>query len=204
VSIRPQEFCSNFKRALQRLDGTRRRLESLHNQIRISRADVERLYSGLYVSAVTTFEGFLEELFVGIVTGKILFPARKVRSKLQFRSSPEAISIICGERNYVDWLPYQETLKRAMAYLNGGRPFSNLEQPEQQKLVAIHQIRNAIAHASDYAMGIFEKKIIANHVLLPRERTPAAFLRTPIGAPGGPTRFEAYLGDLSQCAQQLC
>lgn len=204
MSVSPRAFHGIFQGRLQKLDGIGRRLEVLHNALRISRSDLERIYAGLFIDAVTTFEGFLESLFVGILTGRVNFPKSRVNPRIRLKTSTDAMAIICGERKYVDWLPFHETARRAEAYLTGGRPFSLLSQADQDKLAVILHIRNAIAHSSDYALKVFQKNIASKHVLLPRERYPAAFLRTWIGAPGGATRFSNYLSDLVQVGHALC
>lgn len=68
----------------------------------------------------------------------------------------------------------------------------------------ISTIRNAIAHRNDFAMQQFEKKVIGSQSLLPRERTPAGYLRVPVSGNTKQTKFESYMGELSRLSAAVC
>lgn len=48
---------------LKRLEATRAKLETLYSDRHVARRDVERVYEGLYVAALTGFEDYLEARF---------------------------------------------------------------------------------------------------------------------------------------------
>lgn len=195
---------ASFDIVTRQLSRTRQKSESLHTDGRIGRRDLETIYAGLLIQAITGFEDFLDDLFHQICLGKISYAAaRGVRPRLSFRSTAVLRQVILGEgREYLDWLPYHQTTKRAEVYLRGGRPFSDLDAADGSSLARAVRVRNAVAHASPYALRTFRDKVVGGAVLLPHERRPVGYLRSAIGA-GGQTQFQAILSNLRLIAHRL-
>jgi hypothetical protein len=89
---------------LRTFDRARRNLEQLHIDGRVTRHEVSLFYEGIFLRAVTSFEGLLEELFVGLLAGGIK-PGRNVHPRVTFQSHGVARDVMLGGRAYVDWLP---------------------------------------------------------------------------------------------------
>ncbi|MBJ7405939.1 MAG: hypothetical protein JHD07_22555 [Bradyrhizobium sp.] len=197
-----QSELSKFQRSLQRLDNTRDRMERLFAQEQIRKVDLDSVYEALFLRAVTSFEAFLEDLFLAILVGRAQYTGQRVRVLMSASSRGALMKILLQGSVYMNWLPFEHTEKRAKLYLRDGRPFSDLDIGDRSQLKTISIIRNAIAHKSPYALAQFQKIVIGGAPMLQRERNPAGFLRSRI-APQQ-TRFEVHMGQLARCAGLLC
>jgi len=190
---------NRFEGHLRTLEMTRKKIERLYSQQLLVRRDVERVYEGLYLDAITSLEATIEDLFIRIVTGRSS-PAGVV-VRVSFNSSQVARDVMLGgERKYLDWLPYSRTEKRAKAFLRGGRPFTRLSSGDKRVLEEMLIIRNAIAHKSPHARKRFQE-FASNFPLISRERTPAGFLRSKIDPTT--TRYQFYVSEMVRIIQLL-
>ena len=124
---------------------------------------------------------------------------------LMAATSREALMQILLQGNaFMNWLPFNNTEKRAKIYLKDGRPFTELNDGDKSQLKTITVIINAIAHKSPYALSEFENTVIGSMPLLHNERNPAGFLRSRITSGPAQSRFEVYMGQLGKCAGLLC
>jgi hypothetical protein len=121
----PSTLADAYVSRLRTFDRARAKVERLLLAGDVTRHDASLFYEGIFLRAVTTFEGLMEDLFVGLLTGSIS-PGRSVRPRITFRSHAVARDVMLGGRAYVDWLPYHHTDKRAEAFFRGGFPFCNL------------------------------------------------------------------------------
>jgi hypothetical protein len=193
----------DFTARLRTFERARAKLERLVLSGHVSRHDVSLFYEGIFLRTVTSFEALMEELFVGLLSGKIV-PAPNVHPRVTFRSPAVARDVILGGRAYVDWLPYHHTDKRADAFFRAGLPFSKLEKAERKSLERMLTIRHAVAHQSRGARNKFEDEIIGSSPLLPVERTPAGFLRSVFRATPHQTQYEDIAGTCVFLARKLC
>ena len=200
------ELAAQFARRVRSIDRGRFRLEKLVQAGHLESRIATQMYEGLYLSAHISFEHFIEELFVGLlVDGRGVQSQRNaVRPRITVGSHRVARDILVpGQRSYVDWLPYDNTVKTARKVFHGGRPFSELTKAELATLEKCQIIRNVIAHHSRFSVARFEKKVLANTPLPPVERTPAGYLRGLFRATPSQTRFEEVCAQLIRVAHRL-
>jgi hypothetical protein len=199
----PQDELGKFQRSLQRLNSTRHRMEKLFAAERINRTDLDSVYEALFLRAVTSFEAFLEDLFLAILVGRARYSRQRVRVLMTASSREALMQILLQGNAFMNWLPFANTEKRAKIYLKDGRPFTELDDGDKSQLKTITVIRNAIAHKSPHALSEFEKTV--NSIpLLQNERNPAGYLRSRITSGPAQSRFEVYMGQLGKCAGLLC
>ncbi|HTW88291.1 MAG TPA: hypothetical protein VMD75_09815 [Candidatus Binataceae bacterium] len=199
----PPSELTVFQRHLQKLDYTRKRMEDLFQEGKISKRDVCSVYEALFLRAVTRFETFLEDLFLAILQKRVKYnKSRKILPRIVHRSNDALTRVVYREQPYLDWMPFKETQQRADLFLYGGRPFSELELDHKDVMTRIWVTRNAIAHDSQHVKRQFHKTIVKSLVLRPTEKSPAGFLRSQVN----PTtnRFEVYVGELGRIAAHLC
>ena len=177
-------------------------MESLYLEGRITLTDLHSVYEALFLRALTGFEVFLENLFFSILGGKAKYPKSRVSVRMTPSSSKALSEIIHQGDKYLKWIPFDNTEKRARLYLNGGRPFSELDDAGKLTIRTVTTIRNAIAHNSPHALKQFKTKIIGSAFLLRSEKRPAGYLRSQVN----PTqkRFEVYVIELARIASDLC
>lgn len=182
---------------------TQSRVEALASSGAILRRDVETVYEGLLLSIVTRFEVLLEELFFGLISGKV--SASSCGATLRIAATTDRIGreIVLRDREYVDWMPYKRTEALARAFLRGGLPFTILDNGDKGSLGHLLIVRNAIAHRSAYSMANFKEKVIGTIPLPPRERNPASFLRSRFRITPSQTRFEFYVGQVRQIVYKI-
>jgi hypothetical protein len=199
----PQDELGKFQRSLQRLNATRHRMERLFAAQQINKTDLDSVYEALFLRAVTSFEAFLEDLFIAILVGRARYNRQRVKVLMAASSREALMQILLQGNAFMNWLPFANTEKRAKIYLKDGRPFTELDDGDKSQLKTITVIRNAIAHKSPYALSEFEKTV--NSIpLLQNERNPAGYLRSRITSGPAQSRFEVYMGQLGKCAGLLC
>lgn len=187
---------------LRRFDRARLKVEKLYSDGIISRDDAYLFYEGIFLRTVTTLEGLIEDLFVGLLAGSIR--SQGVYPRVAFRSHVVARDVMLGGRSYVDWLPYGHTEKRAEAFFRSGLPFCKLEKSDRKQLEQIITIRNAVAHQSRSALAKFEREVIGTTPLLASERTPAGYLRSVFRTTPDQTRYEDLANSCAALARKLC
>jgi hypothetical protein len=193
----------DFAARLKKFERARAKLERLLLSGHVSRQEVSLFYEGIFLRTVTSFEGLVEDLFVGLLTGR-LRPGRNVHPRISIQSHTVAREIMLGGRPYVDWLPYHFTDKRADAFFRGGRPFSKLDNADKRSLERMLIIRHAVAHQSRAARQRFEREVIGTAPLLPGERTPAGFLRSVFRLTPPQTQYEDIAATCALLARKLC
>jgi hypothetical protein len=198
-----QKVANHLIGHLHSLEATRTRMERLFSDRLILRKDIEQVYEGLFLEVVTSFEYFIEECFVGLLVGNIKHTRQSVQPKVSFRSHGLARDIIFAGRNYVDWLPYKNTLERSTIFFKRGFPFTHLSEADSSVIHHVIVTRNAIAHKSIHSKKQFEKIVIGSRPLPPRERTPAGFLRSIFRISPSQTRYENFVGGLALAALKI-
>jgi|HubBroStandDraft_2_1064218.scaffolds.fasta_scaffold26365_3 hypothetical protein len=199
----PASPLNDFLASLKAIEYTRRRSEELFVERSIVLRDLHSVYEALFLRAVTSFEAFLESLFIAIMKEKISYKKnRKIALRMKASSHDALMEILLQRQAYMMWLPFRHTEERALLYLKDGRPFSELDDADRSMLKTITTIRNAIAHKSFHAMAEFHRTVIGSRSLLPKEKNPAGFLRSPTR---GSTRnqFETYMIELGGIAKAL-
>lgn len=197
-------LANEFINRLTALELTRAKMEKLHADGAIEIDDLEQVYSGLYLEAFTSFEGLLEELFFGLILGDLTSNLPDVILRVSVTPALITREILLIGKQYHDWFPYKEqTLERAKVFFQNGFPFTRLDDGNKSNVQRFHRIRNAIAHKSEFAQRKFEKEVIGSLTLTPRERRPAAFLRSIFRRPAQ-TQYEVAIEELKAIAQKLC
>jgi hypothetical protein len=200
----PTDPLSDFIRGLNNLDYTQKRMEQLHRERKIALRDLHSVYEALFLRAVTSFEVFLEELFIAILAQKSKYPKTRVSILMTVTSNAALMEILLQGDKYMTWLPFDRAEKRAKLYLKDGRPFSDLSNGDKSMIKTITTIRHAIAHKSAHALREFERTVIGSQSLLHGERKPAGFLRSPVRSDPARNRFEVYITELGRIANILC
>jgi hypothetical protein len=165
--------------------------------------DLELLYEGLFLSMFTKFESLLEELFFGLLVGRVSRQSCGASTRIVVKNDRVAREIVLRERKYIDWLPFYRTEEMARAFLSRGRPFTHLDETDKGTLTALLAIRHAIAHKSGHAKKAFQKRVIGATPLPPRERTPAGYLRSQFRISPTQTRFELHMQAFSKIVHKI-
>lgn len=186
------------------LEKTRNKMERLMVNGSVVRRDIEQVYAGLYLDALTQFERMVETLFLGLLVGRLSSSLLGFGSRISVNSDQVARDVVFATRRYVDWLPYDSTEERAKLFFRNGLPFTSLDSAEKSSLTRVQFVRNAIARKSRYAIRQFETKVVGESTLMPRERTPTGYLRSTYRAAPAQTRYNELVGHLASVAIKLC
>lgn len=191
-------------RKLKRLDNTRLNFERAFSAGTILDEDISQAYAGLYLDLFTEFENLLENLFMGVITGTVKHNNSAVSKLVTIKPVSAIETILLGEkRQYLDWLPYTNTLDRAKLYFTDSKPFSLLTIPQKNKISNYHKIRNAIAHKSKKAMKEFTD-IISLSTLLAHEKLPQGYLRNIPSRATGKTQLQIISDEIEAISYALC
>jgi len=195
---------TKYSKSLSRYDRLRKKSETLFNESRVNKSEIENIYAVLFVQSVALFESTLEEIFIGLVTGKLKSATAKINPKISIRHADSARKVLYGVAPYFNWLPYERnTEKISKVYFEDtANPFT-FKHTDKKLLETIGLIRNAIAHNSQHSLSYFKTKVTADKRLPPREKKiPASFLRSP--HIGSQTRYEYYSIELRRMLNSIC
>jgi hypothetical protein len=177
------------------------KLELLGSRRELTRSDLERAYAGGFLSFFTFYETAWEELFFGLLMGRVtVYPT--VNPLVSIKSEVTARRVVYDNRSYADWLPANRTVERASMYLSGGRPFSLLSDVDKGTIKRYFTVRNALAHESRHSLSQFQRSVVGQRVLPKYERRPAGYLRGVHAA--GQTRMNLALAELTIIFGRLC
>ena len=206
MSSPSSQLADDLARRFKALNRTRIKIANFETTGLITKRDLERVYEGLFLSAHVAFEGFIEQLFIGLlVSGQGVESSRTdIVPRVTVRTHQIAREMVFGpNRQYIDWFPYKRTMDIAKIYFRGGRPFTELAEAQKDYLTKSHTIRNAIAHQSRYSLKQFEKQVVASTPLPSREKTPAGYLRGHFRITPVQTRYENFIIQMLLIAKQL-
>lgn len=181
------------------LNITRKNIERLYKNQNISETDIEYLYDSLFVRAVSIFENFIENFFIGLLCNEIGV-STKNKPIILFKNKETARRIISGEKSYLDWLPYDKIKKRVITFFNESEAFTSLKKNDNI-IREILYIRNHIAHNSEYSKKTYEKYVINNVPYNEKEKKPSTFLRLKFR--DNITRYEFYIYEKLSIAKQM-
>jgi hypothetical protein len=179
------------------------RMEKLVSKGAMSERDLLLAYGGALLTFHSFTENSIEQLFLGLVAGRLQHGDRRVRSLVEIKSATTVRKVVFGARSYADWLPYNRyTLPRAEAFLSAGRPFTGLAKPDRNHLDDMTVLRNALAHQSSHAETQFHSRFTSGKALTPVQRKPPGYLRGQHAA--GQTRLNYLMGRTVQVLNILC
>jgi len=197
----PKGLVEIFYRKLASLDRIREKQESNFSRHQIGIQEVEEIYGAVFLNAIASFEGYLEELFIGLLVGKICKSHCNVR--IRVKSDLVAREVIFRDKRYINWLPYRNTKEMAGIFFTGGRPFTLLTQDEEEHLNKCSCIRNAIAHQSRHAVDLFKSEILKGLTLGPRDRRPKSLLRCQFSLNPPINYYQQYIGRILTIANKI-
>lgn len=199
------KILDSLRNKLKNLDKTRKKQEYLFQKKHLALRDIERVYSALFLSEWAHFEAFIEELFLGLMIGKVKHSKNStICPRIEVKSPIIGRELIYAGRNYVNWLPYDNTIQRANVFFRGGRPFTLLNKDDIKTLETCIVIRNALAHQSRYSRLRFNQIVSDGLSLRPKERNPKSFLRSQFSATPSKNWYEYYTLEISRIAANLC
>lgn len=169
---------------------------------RFTRIQKASIIEGLFLKVITCFEASIENLFLGLLNGALSSSQIGVCSNFKIRPISFTQKVLLLDREYLDWLPIEKTIKKAELAFVDGNPFSKIDDSKKGALSEIYKIRNAIAHESEHSKNKF-LKITNGASLLPEERTPGGYL---ISKPSQnrESRFDIYITIQKSILKSFC
>jgi hypothetical protein len=178
-------------------------MEKLVSKGEMSERDLLLAYSGALLTFHSFTENSIEQLFLGLVAGRLPHGDRRVRSLVEIKSAATVRKVVFGARSYADWLPYDKwTVPRAEAFLSAGRPFTNLTRSDRTHLDDMTVLRNALAHQSSHAEDRFHNRFTNGRALTPVQRRPSGYLRGQHAV--GQTRLNYLMSRTVQVLNIIC
>lgn len=182
------------------VDSTASKITALNHDSKLTKRDLAALYEGLFLQCVVSFELFIQDMFLGLVTKQIAYP-RPVRLLVIFPNMPAAKRIIVKDK-YINWLPYENLRKISEIYFNqGSNPFSNCPQNHTSEISKAHIIRNYIAHKSDFAWRKFENTVAAPTRLPAGQQNLLSYFHMTHSPEAN--KFQYHIGELVNAARWL-
>ena len=199
------ELANDFSAHVRYLDTTRRKLERLFAMGVVVKRDIDQVYSGIYMECLTSFERLIEDLFIGLLSNRLVTSQTDTVPLVEFRNKQAIRPMVYAGRNYVDWIPYHQTEERAKIFFRNGQPFTNLNAHDKNVIGQCTYVRNAIAHKSLRAKKVFDEQVLSRlPPLMAREKTPTGHLRSVFRNNPMQTRYENYVFEMTALARKLC
>ena len=193
-------FGAYFRRTTD-IQKTLRNVARAHSKGVLVKRDLTEVYEGLFLQSVVGFELLVEDVFLRLLAGQ-LSHARATKPVVVFPNVPAARKIVTRDR-YQDWLPYNKLKELSQIYfMDGKNPFDACPSRHSNEIQKACYIRNYIAHKSDYAKRIFDKKVVAPTSLPRGQRNLLGYFRFPHAS--AVTKFDYHLGELVNAARWLC
>jgi hypothetical protein len=204
VSTPLDKLAYNFAR----INASRKRQSKLFENGLTKKNDIRFQINGLFLIAMRQFEFFLEEHLVALAADEVKFAPRSIDGKriavqqINNEREPKNIQrLLNGGRSYVDFLPYDKSIRLAKVFLKKGYPFSLLPTTPKRQIEKCISIRNLVAHESIAARRSFKEKVLDVTPLPPYERNTAGYLMTDFDMTR--TNFEADISNLLAAARFL-
>ena len=198
------DILETFQRKVKALEQIRKKQERLFSSGQIGRRDIEEVYAEIFLNAVASFEGLIEELFIGLLPGKVTSMHQNVNVRIKIKSERLARDVVLRGRKFFNWLPYENTKKIAKIFFTGGRPLILITDAGETHIDKCLTIRHAIAHKSRHAASKFKQEVLAGLSLMPRDKRPKSFLRAQFSANPPTIYYEQLVGELFKIASKLC
>ncbi len=190
----------SYNKQLLSIENTRNRCEVLFSAKSLDNLDIQLIFGGLFLEVFTGFESLIEDLFMGLITGKLYSSTMKRKVKISPRKSVQ--DIVFAGKPYLDWFPYNtRTEPMAKRFFDGHISFCALDIVQKEEMQFYHIIRNALAHKSEKAENDFLSRL--PNTLLPSEKTPAGYLRSQPHS-SSQTQFEIASIELDSISRILC
>ena len=195
------ELSENLARRARSIAAHRQRLDAAHFAGHLQTRDLDIAYAGAFLAWCTALEKAIEQLFIGLLMRRVSM-STGVQPLVEIRSDRVAHAVVRGERKYVDWLPFFQTVGRANAFLASGRPFSTLAQAHVKAFERTGKVRNAVAHESAHAQRTFRKEFVDGQSLPASQTGPGGYLRGQHA--GSQTRLDFLIAEGLTAFSALC
>ncbi len=198
------ELLDSFGRKLKGLEQTRKKQEILFSNGKLVLRDTEEVYAALFLGVMVSFEALIEDLFIGLLSGKVFSRYSNINVRVKIHTNTVAREVILQERKFFNWIPYNNTKNIAKIFFTGGRPFSLVTTDNEKHIDKCLTIRHAIAHKSRHAVSKFQREVLGSLSLTPREKGAKSFLRAQFSANPPTIYYEQLVGELFRIASKLC
>jgi hypothetical protein len=194
-----EQLAHRFMRKITRLSSVRANSDAAYSGGALRQSDLDHIYESTFLSAISHFEAFNEDLFFSVLLGSS--GIEDAAPRVVFSSRRQAESILApswGDR--FGWAAMRPNIDRAIVLLKGGRPFTRLRfrYSELELLDKGQRVRNFIAHRSGSAERAFRE--LSLNRLPPRRRTPAGYLQMTVGTSN---QHEVFLAEYARIALAL-
>ena len=128
-----------------------------------------------FLKIYLAWEQFLEDSFVRYMMGGTTKSGFKIRSYVNPKNMVHAREIINEGRNYSKW-DYDDVIRKTSHFFVNGGPYKRTLQPMFSYLKEMSDIRNSIAHGSNYSIERFKSIVRSKIKYAPPNITPGEFL----------------------------
>lgn len=136
----------------------------------LSKNQMSLITEGVFIRAFSSYESFLEQVFILYCRGKHTMSGLKVNRFIVPKDAQHAREIIKSAMPFIEWNSPDTMIRRSETYLDGG-PIKQAIVQHRDRLNTIRKIRNAIAHRSDEAWQKYASTV-ASELRVQPMRTP--------------------------------
>lgn len=186
---------------ISRASAARKQFIKVLREGHLSRSDCESAIEALYLRSFSSFELLLDELFWGLLTGKIRH-SYGCRSEYQFVNREVAVRYVM-QGQFVKWLPFSGAIEFTKHFFaEGCNPYVLPNESQKFELSKCVHLRNAIAHRSEGAIKKFEVSVCELKTLPKGDQSVAGYLMSTHSRDS--SKFDYHCGELLRFSRVLC
>ena len=149
---------ADFVAELALLRSTHDKMIALQTGGHLDTADLDYAIEALALHLHASYETFLNDLFLDIVSSQS--GLLNVSSHVNLTDRKRVREILYGDVDQMEWLPITRVCARAGRFLALGQPFTRLRFRKLEPIDNLRHVRNRIAHHGEKARETYEAKIM--------------------------------------------
>lgn len=188
---------------IRRVQNCCQRVEDQYRHGNLFTTDVELVYTSGFLASVSRWETFLMEALNEAVCGtapKALGRRRNIMVTNRVRLSKV---LLFPDKDYVSLTTVNQADAIFGLFLKDRGPFGAVSDPNRTYIQQAIWIRNAIAHSSEAARGVFQSKVPGVSALPRSRRTPGTFLRHVFRVSPSQRRLDLYCSAMLSAATEM-
>lgn len=149
---------ADFAAELALLRSTHDKTIALQASGHLDAADLDYAIEALALHLHASFEAFLNDLFLDVLSSQS--GLAHVASFVTLTDRSLVREILYGDDDQMEWLPTSRLLARASRFLSLGQPFTRLRYRKLEPIDNLRYVRNRIAHHGEKARETYETRIM--------------------------------------------
>jgi hypothetical protein len=197
------KIADRFNRRVLHFRNCCARIERQFHRSTLLVTDVELVYTSSFLSVCAQWEALLEDILVEAVCGNNSKTRGNARlATFKHRNNLRNLLLYPG-KSYISIENLKRAEELASLFVRNGQPFSAVTEANKTHIQQAIWIRNAIAHQSAFAIGVFRERVPGVVSLPTPKRWPGAFLCHEFRICPSQRRYELYFAAFQSASNEM-